>query len=364
MAVQIPPWLQIDPIAPARIALQANQQRIARDAAANANQARFAEMQLRREQMAQQGAQSERRLAAQERAQQRRDAVFRQTRDEELAQTAANMQLRREAQAAKTEQFQQTLRLKQQKAEQEVKDAAEQMQAMREVGNRLQAGESMQKILPDVAPRLFKNRPAAAVSAIQKGITAPTDLVARELTDESGKGLGIRVIPGAGGTLKETRRQSLGPEGVLNTYRLELADVHAQLMMKPKDPELLRVRARIMNDIKELRSRRGAVPLPPGVLPGAPASAPAPSSGFVPGQTTQAPVAAPAADDMIMLQSPDGKTGRASRAEWEAAPAEEKKGWKEVTPGKLDEEAEAEDEAAFEDEAMADEEEFAVEEEE
>jgi len=335
MAVQLPPWLQLDPIAPARIRLQANAQRNAAAANEQASQQRAQELQFRREQAASQAAQEESRLAAQERAAERRDQVLRQTNDRELAQAAQQMQLRRESQAAKSEQFQQTLRLKQQAAEQEAKSAAQQMQGMKAVQKGLEAGEPLQKLIAANAPLLFAKHPERMPSAVPKAVSGPADLIARELTDESGQPLGVRVIPGAHGSIKPLPRTTMSPEGMLRADQLRLGIINKQLEEAiPDSPEFVKLtqaRDAIMNRLEQITSRRGAAALSTGAPPQTPSAAPAPSS------------------DTVRVTSPDGKSGMIPRTQLAAAL---KAGYKEIAPesAAAHEEEGAEEEAAPEEE--------------
>lgn len=333
MAVQIPPWLNIDPIAPARLRLQANAQRQTQAAQERIARQQAAELQFRREQAAQHA-------AAEERAGQRREEVFKQTRDDELAQAAQQMQLRREAQAAKTQQFEQTLRLRQQAAEQEAKSAAQQMQGLRAVQEGLKSGQPLQKLIADNAPMLFAKHPDRIASALPRGITAPADFTAREIRDEQGNPVGVRAIPGAHGSIKPLPRTTMSPEGMLRADQLRLGVIRGQLLEavegSPEQMKLLRDQNEIMERLRNLSSRRGAATPVPGATPIAPGAAPAPSV-FVPGPNTPSPVEAPA-EDTLMIRSPQGKVRSVPREEWEAATAKEKEGFTVVSPGKEDEE--------------------------
>lgn len=307
MAVTLPPWLQIDPIAPARIKLQANQQRNAAAASERSAQAQAQDLIFRRERAQAQD-------AAQERSEARREKVFQQTQDRELADAALQLQMRREAQLEKTRQFEATLRLKQQEAEQEAKSAALQMQGMNAVQKGLEAGQPLQKLISDNAPLLFAKNPERMASAIPKGVTAP-DFVAREIRDESGNPMGIRAIPGAHGSIKPLPRTTMSPDGMLQADKLRLNVISRQLEEDPTNPQLLQSRDAIMQRLEAITSGRGqAAPVANGALPVAPAAAAAPRS------------------DTIRVKSPDGKTGMVPRAQWEASSEEERKGWEEIEP--------------------------------
>jgi multidrug efflux pump subunit AcrA (membrane-fusion protein) len=275
--VIIPPWLQLDPLAPAKIRLQANAQR--QHAAAQDRQAQLQEeeMQLRREQAAAHD-------AATERAAQRHAQVLRETRDQELAQAAAQMQMQRERQAQQAQQFQENLRLKQESAQREAKLAADQMQGMQAVKKGLEAGQPLQKLISENAPLLFARHPERITSAVPKGVTGPADYTAHQLRDEQGNPLGINVIPGAHGAIKPLPRTEMTPEGLLRADQLRLGVISKQLEeADPKSPEAARLigqRDAIMNRLEQITSRRGAaapaLSPTPGALPGAPAAVSAP----------------------------------------------------------------------------------------
>ena len=337
-SIQLPPWLNLDPLAPARIRLQANAQRNAAAANEQASQQRAQELQFRREQAASQAAQEESRLAAQERAAERRDQVLRQTQDQELAQAAQQMQLRRESQAAKSEQFQQTLRLKQQVAEQEAKSAAQQMQGMKAVQEGLEKGTPLEKLIAANAPLLFPGRADRAIGALQrvpKAVAGPPDYVAHELMTPEGKGTGIQVRAGAHGAVVPLPRREMTPEGLLKAYQVRLGVISKQLEeadpSSPQFSKLIQDRDAIMKSLEDMTSRRGAAALSTGAPPQTPSAAPAPSS------------------DTVRVTSPDGKSGMIPRTQLAAAL---KAGYKEIAPepAAAHEEEGAEEEAAPEEE--------------
>lgn len=276
MAVIIPPWLNIDPLAPAKIRLQANAQRQHAAAQERANQLQEEEMQLRREQATAHD-------AAQERIAQRHSQVLQQTHDDELARAAAQMQIQRERQAMQAQQFQENLRLKQEAAEREAKLAADQMQGMRAVKKGLEEGQPLQKLISENAPLLFAKHPERIPSAVPRGITGPADYTAHQLKDEAGNPLGINVIPGAHGAIKTLPRTEMTPEGLLKADQLRLGVISKQLEEADPDSDtakrLIGQRDAIMNRLEQLTSRRGAAGAlapTPGVLPGTPPAGSAP----------------------------------------------------------------------------------------
>lgn len=313
MAVTLPPWLQIDPIAPARLRLAANAQRNQAAASERASQAQAEELQFRREQLAAQQAMASEREAGDERAALRRDQVLRQTHDSELAQAAQQMQLRREAQAQKSQQFQQTLRLKQEAAEREAKSAAQQMQGMKAVQAGLQKGEPLQKLIAENAPMLFAKHPERIPSAVPKAVAGPQDFVARQLRDEQGNPMGINVIPGAHGSIKTLPRTTMSPEGMLRADQLRLGVISRQLEEETdpaKAAALTRARDGIMARLEQITSGRGAALDRAGV------------------NASPAAVSAPPSDS-VRVRSHDGKTGTIPRSQLDAAL---KAGYTEIAP--------------------------------
>jgi hypothetical protein len=314
-SIQLPPWLQIDPIEPARIKVQANAQRNQAAASERQAQAQAQELQFRREQAQVQQAQEAGREAAQERAAVRRDQVLKQTNDRELASAAEQLQLKREVQAEKSQQFEQTLRMKQQQAEQTAKNAASQMQGMQAVQKGLKEGQPLQKLIAENAPLLFSGRADRAVSALQRGAPknalAPSDFVARQLRDEQGNPLGINAIPGANGSIKPLPRTTVSPEGRLRADQIRLGVISRQ-MEEENDPaklaQLTTARDGIMSRLEQMTAGGGAL----------------------------APAAA-AQSDVVRVKSPSGKPGVIPRSQLAEAL---KSGYEEVAPVPEEEEEE------------------------
>jgi len=150
----MPPWLRIDPIEPARILQRSNAQR-----GAQAIAERNAQIQYQRLQQEQEMQNA--RLAAQERASERHAQVLKETRDAELAQHAAQLQMRREQQAMRAQQFERQLRIREKAAEQEAASAARKMEGMKAVQEGLKAGVPLEKLLAENAPNLFADKPQA-----------------------------------------------------------------------------------------------------------------------------------------------------------------------------------------------------------
>jgi hypothetical protein len=327
MAVTLPPWLQIDPIAPARIKLQANQQRNAAAAAERASQNQAAELQFRREALNAQLAQQAEHDEAVERSAVRREQVYKQTQDTELAQAAQQMQMQREVQAEKSRQFEQNLRLKQKKAEQEALVASKQMIGMQALEKGLQAGEPLQKLLMENAPNLFYGRPQdmAKVLPRNKVNLDPNSVVARPLLTESGQDTGEQWYQGAGGGVNLTPRRRATPEALLNADKALLAITMSELEENPKDPQLLADRVAIKKRIKDFvaSGRGGATPNASGALPGAPSGTPAPIRPPV----APTPAQAAAAGERIRIQNAKGETFSTYKNQWDTSTPEERKGW-------------------------------------
>lgn len=322
MAVTFPPWLQIDPIAPARIRLQANAQRNAAAASERAAQAQAEELQFRREHAANQAAQEEAQAAAHERAAIRRDQVLRQTHDQELAQAAQQMQLRREAQAQRADQFQQTLRMKQQAAEDEAAAAAKQMQGLQSYTKALKEGRNEQEALAENAPLMFYKNPSRAVGALQRSrVAAAPDYVAHELKTEQGTPTGVMVRRGAGGSIVPLPRTEMSPEGRMRQDQI-LAGIYAKQLEtatgeeeKALQKKLTALRDRIEKDIERRGTQQVPGPLPPRV----PAVIPSPSSQSIPpgGSSSVSPDEGGASVEsdeeananVVRVKSPDGKMG-------------------------------------------------------
>lgn len=150
--VTMPPWLRIDPIEPARILQRSNAQR-----GAQAIAERNAQIQYQRLQQEQEMQNA--RLAAQERASERHAQVLKETRDAELAQHAAQLQMRREQQAMRAQQFERQLRIREKAAEEEAASAARKMEGMKAVQEGLKAGVPLEKLLAENAPNLFADKP-------------------------------------------------------------------------------------------------------------------------------------------------------------------------------------------------------------
>jgi len=256
MATQIPPWLNIDPIEPARIRLRANAQRQAADNAAQARQMQWERLEAQREH-------DNALIAAQQQSQGQRLALQRDLQGQRLAQAGAAAEMR-------SQMFDRQLRLREAKAEQEAAVAARQMQGMRNIEEGVKNNIPIAELMTQNAPLIFARNPAQMGSAI-RAVTPPGEPtfgktpggmeyaqnprtgalhfppqatpefggVAKELRDEQGRPLGINYIPGSRGSVKplaDKSAMSLGERLRLIQTKLyynskELGNV------SPKSPE-------------------------------------------------------------------------------------------------------------------------------
>lgn len=319
----IPPWISIDPIAPARIRLQANQQRNAAAASERAAQAQAEELQFRRDNAANQAAQEEAQLASRERASLRRDQVLKQTNDRELAQAAQQMQLRREAQAQKADQFQQTLRMKQRAAEAEAKVAARQMQGAKAFQEGLQKGIPQQELLAKYGADIFAKNPSGMVGAVQRGMpNSFPDPRMINVKDEQNNPTGVFAIPSRGG-VHVMRPEGLGAREQAMLDRTRLNYLVGQIR---EGDESEAEKAEMKREVKALnekmknpasyQSHRLPGPLPPRVpaVPSPPSAQSIPPSGggsSTPPDEGGASVESDeeAGANIVRVKSPDGKMG-------------------------------------------------------
>lgn len=264
MAVQIPPWLNIDPIEPARILERTNSRR-----AANAAAERRA--QLEEQRLFSQQQMMNARLAAQERASQRKEQVMRETRDAQLAQQAAAMEFRRQM-ANQTNQRQlQQLRLREQQVEQQASSSARQLQGMRTLQEDLGRGVPLEQALAKNAANLFSNRPERLASAMKAAETpgppqaftaggmsgvynprtgapsfpprlpselGPEAFQARDITDPQGNPTGIRAIPGRGSARVLPGQMNLRPGDRINALKTRLSLIQTKMLTEATKAEL------------------------------------------------------------------------------------------------------------------------------
>jgi hypothetical protein len=244
---------------------------------------------------------------------------MRQTHDAELAQQAQQNQLRREHQAMQAHQFEQSLRMRQQKAEQEASEAAIQMEGSRGLEKDLQAGVPLEQAFPKHAAKLLYKHPERIGSAI-KGVTPPGapqpgwtpsgqeymtnpntggvhfpprlgqqagtgPITARQVLDEQGQPLGMRAIPGAGGGIHMLPRTELSPEGRVRALSARLATIKGLMEdAEPAEvPKLKKQRDSILSELERLTS--------PPKSPGKIDESTAPEEETTPQEETPAPEA-------------------------------------------------------------------------
>lgn len=282
MPVQIPPWIAIDPIEPARIELQAKRSR-----AANAAAERRAALEEQRLYMQQQAMYA--RLAAQERADQRREQVLRETRDAQLAQQAAALEFRRAMAAQNNERQLRQLRMREQQIEQQTAAAARQLKGMRSLQADLEK-MPLEQALAKNAADLFSGRPERGAEALRraqpigppqefttpggiKGVynartgtpsfpprlaaeLGPEAFRATEITDAEGRPMGVSAIPGRGAARLLPGHKGLTPEGRVNALKARLAIlknlINYEADTPAKEKELKAERDDIMKQLKEM----------------------------------------------------------------------------------------------------------------
>lgn len=254
MAVAIPPWLNIDPIAPARIKLAANAQRNSAAAAERAAQLQAQRIEAEQQMQANQ-------IAAQERAAARRQEVLKQTQDQELAMQAEQNQLRRERQAQQAQQFQQQLQLKEKAAEQAAQEASIQMEGSRGLQKDLEAGIPLEKAFPKHASKLLYKHPERIPSAMkalqQPGALGPEAYQSRPILDAQGQPTGIQAIPGKGAArILPGMREQLTPEGHVRAIATQLAIIKGQINQATDKelPALEKKRDALMNQLETMTS--------------------------------------------------------------------------------------------------------------
>jgi hypothetical protein len=255
MADGIPPWLNIDPVAPVGRLLEGYRAGLSA---------------------------SEAQTAAAQRAQQ---MAFAQQ------QAAEASRIRQEQHQLDVQRFGLELRLKEQQAEQAAQEAAIQLEGQQGLQKELAQGVPIQQAFVKWAPKLLYKHPERLAQAIQAmtppgtpqpGWTpsgqeyminprtgapvfsraggTPVEGIARELKDEQGNPLGIKYIPGAHGAVKPLQ-EPLGKRPLTPGERGRL--LMAQLFLvrgllrdtEPSSPEgkkLVEQRDDLMRQLKEL----------------------------------------------------------------------------------------------------------------
>ena len=261
--VEIPPWINIDPVAPVGRLLEGYRSGLAAAEAQNQAAARAQQQELAAEQAAQLNA------------------------------------YRQQQQQALVQHWEQQLRLQQEKDQRAAAEAAIQSQAMNELQKRTAAGEPFEKVWPELAPRVLYRHPQSIAQSIRAvmppgtpqpgwtpsgkeyminprtGAVAFTPLgaqpqategIAKELRDEQGNPLGQRYVPGARGGVHFLPRAELSPEGRVRALTARLLTIRG-LMEEATPAELPPLKAQrdeIMGELKRMTT------------------APAPATGFAP----------------------------------------------------------------------------------
>lgn len=174
------------------------------------------------------------RLAAQERADQRKEQVLRQTRDSQLAQQAAALEFRREMGMRQNARQTQQLRLREQQAEQKTAGAARQLLGMRKLQEDIGNGMPLEQALAKNSSELFSDHPERLASAMRASREAkelgPEAYTARDILDAQGQPTGMSAIPGRGAARVLTQaRERLSPEGRMRGLTTQLGILKGQL---------------------------------------------------------------------------------------------------------------------------------------
>jgi hypothetical protein len=261
MAVTIPPWLQIDPIEPARILQRSSAQR-----AQNAAAARRAQLEEQRMYMQEQMMYA--RLAAQERADQRREQVLRETRDSQLAQQAAALEFRREMGLRQNARQMQQLRLREQQQEQKTASAARQLLGMRRLQEKLTKGVPLAQALSEESGDLFAEHPERLASALraarppkEAAELGPEAYTAREIIDAQGQPMGLSAIPGKGSARLLPGARGLRPGERVNALKALIALTQNKIdfeAKKDEKPALIKKRDAYEKDLETLTMQMGA----------------------------------------------------------------------------------------------------------
>jgi hypothetical protein len=263
MAATIPPWLNINPIEPARI-LQRSQVQRAQNAAAE----RRAQLEAQRMQMQEQMMYA--RLAAQERADQRKEQVLHQTRDSQLAQQAAALEFRREMGMRQNAGQMQQLRIRQQQEERKTASAARQLLGMNKLQEDIGNGMPLEQALAKNSSELFSDHPERLASAMraarppkEAAELGPEAYRARPIIDEQGQPIGQMAIPGKGAARVLGGRATLSPGETISAIKAELGVIQPGIIFATTPEEkatLTKRRDELIEDLRKVR-KGGTVPL-------------------------------------------------------------------------------------------------------
>jgi hypothetical protein len=260
MAATIPPWLNINPIEPARI-LQRSQAQRAQNAAAE-RRAQLEEQRLHAQQQMMYA-----RLAAQERAEQRKEQVLRQTQDSQLAQQAAALEFRREMGMRQNAQQTQQLRLREQQAEQKTAGAARQLLGMRKLQEDIGNGMPLEQALAKNSSELFSDHPERLASAMraarppkEAAELGPEAYTAREILNAQGEPMGLSAIPGRGSARLLPGSHSLRPGERVNALKALIALTQNKIDFEAKKddkPDLIKKRDAYEKELEGLTLQMG-----------------------------------------------------------------------------------------------------------
>ena len=273
MAVQIPPWISIDPIAPAHIVLAANAQRNQAEASARSAAMQQEEMDVRREQAQTMAAQAQRALEQQK-----------QEHEAKQAQQLAEFQL--------------TNQIHQEASKRAALEASIQMQGQTELQQSLDAGVPLDKAFAAAAPKLLWKHPNAIAPSI-KSITPPAapqpgvdaegrnfmygptgtpvypprgvtpaqtgPITAQDIVDQSGNPVGVQAFRGANGAVHPLRPQSITLEGRIRVLTASAAIIKSQIDASPSQAiteSLLKKQANILAQLDDLLTKKEAIAPP------------------------------------------------------------------------------------------------------
>lgn len=289
MAVQIPSWLAIDPIEPARLAAASAARRQQAAIAERAAQLRQQEMELR--------AQVEQaHIAQQERAAYRRQIMAEQLAQAEGQRRAEDLAMRRELHARQASQFQQTIQMRQQAAERAAAESAIQAEGSRGLQADLDQGIPLEQALPKHAGKLFYKHPERLVPAMRAvtppgeprfgktpggaeyvqdprgGVHFPPGMAAgptgpvraEQVVDEQGNPIGAQVIRGSRGGIHMMPQERMTPAARVSALKARLSAIKSDMLMVPEAemPALRRQRDSILHELEQIST----TPRSPGKL--------------------------------------------------------------------------------------------------
>jgi len=234
------------------------------------------------------------RLAAQERADQRKEQVLRETRDSQLAQQAAALEFRREMGMRQNTRQMQQLRLREQQAEQKTASAARQLLGMRRLQEDIGNGMPLEQALAKNSSDLFSDHPEKLASAMRasraggepqefttpggiKGVFNPLTgtphfppreaaelgadaFTAREIMDAQGNPMGLSAIPGRGSARLLPGSRGLRPGERVNALKALIALTQNKIDFEAKKddkPALIKKRDAYEQELEALTMQMG-----------------------------------------------------------------------------------------------------------